>query len=85
MLFRSGHSALHGRTLASGTQGLFQQRALCGGQFRRDISEHPGAAAVIAAVGESPNAMGYAGYNHLTPMVRAVALAPGVAGHPARR
>ncbi|WP_394426249.1 PstS family phosphate ABC transporter substrate-binding protein [Vreelandella stevensii] len=70
-----GHIALHGRTLASGTQGLFQQRALCGGQFRRDISEHPGAAAVIAAVGESPNAMGYAGYNHLTPMVRAVALA----------
>ena len=27
-----------------------------------------------SAVGESPNAMGYAGYNHLNPMVRALPL-----------
>ncbi|WP_188639909.1 PstS family phosphate ABC transporter substrate-binding protein [Vreelandella lutescens] len=69
-----GKIALHGRNLASGTHGLFQERALCNGQFRRDISEHPGSSAVIAAVGESPNAMGYAGYNHLNPMVRALPL-----------
>lgn len=69
-----GQIALHGRNLASGTHGLFQQRALCGGQFRADISEHLGSSAVIAAVGESPNAMGYAGYNHLSPMVRALHL-----------
>lgn len=69
-----GKIALHGRNLASGTHGLFQERALCTGQFRRDISEHPGSSAVIAAVGESPNAMGYAGYNHLNPMVRALPL-----------
>ncbi|WP_254436425.1 PstS family phosphate ABC transporter substrate-binding protein [Vreelandella aquamarina] len=69
-----GKIALHGRNLASGTHGLFQNRALCNGQFRRDISEHPGSSAVIAAVGESPNAMGYAGYNHLNPMVRALPL-----------
>ena len=37
-------------------------------------SEHPGSSAVIAAVGESFNAMGYAGYNHLNPMVRALRL-----------
>ncbi|WP_404376304.1 PstS family phosphate ABC transporter substrate-binding protein [Vreelandella aquamarina] len=72
-----GKIALHGRNLASGTHGLFQERALCSGQFRRDISEHPGSSAVIAAVGESPNAMGYAGYNHLNPMVRAVPLISG--------
>jgi len=69
-----GKIALHGRNLASGTHGLFQDRALCNGEFRRDISEHPGSSAVIAAVGESPNAMGYAGYNHVTPMVRALPL-----------
>ena len=69
-----GHIALHGRNLASGTHGLFQAKVLCGGNFRPDISEHPGSSAVIAAVGESPNAMGYAGYNHLTPMVHALRL-----------
>ncbi|NYS76403.1 MULTISPECIES: phosphate ABC transporter substrate-binding protein [Halomonadaceae] len=69
-----GSIALHGRNLASGTHGLFQQRALCGGLFRNDISEHPGSSAVVAAVGESANAMGYAGFNHLTPAVRAVSL-----------
>ena len=70
-----GRIALHGRNLASGTHGLFQQQALCSGQFRVDISEHPGSSAVVAAVGESPNAMGYAGFNHLTPMVKALPLA----------
>lgn len=69
-----GRIALHGRNLASGTHGLFQQQALCGGQFRADISEHPGSSAVVAAVSESPNAMGYAGFNHLTPMVKALRL-----------
>ncbi|MFS8173510.1 PstS family phosphate ABC transporter substrate-binding protein [Vreelandella titanicae] len=69
-----GSIALHGRNLASGTHGLFQQRALCGGLFRNDISEHPGSSAVVAAVGESANAMGYAGFNHLTPAVHALSL-----------
>ena len=69
-----GSIALHGRNLASGSHGLFQARALCGGHFRNDISEHSGSSAVVAAVGESANAMGYAGYNHLTPAVRAVSL-----------
>jgi phosphate transport system substrate-binding protein len=69
-----GSIALHGRNLASGTYGLFQQRALCGGHFRNDISEHPGSSAVVAAVGESANAMGYAGFNHLTPAVHALSL-----------
>lgn len=69
-----GRIALHGRNLASGTHALFQRRALCGGEFRRDISEHPGSAAVVAAVGESPGAMGYAGYHHLSAAVRGLSL-----------
>jgi phosphate transport system substrate-binding protein len=70
-----GKIALHGRNLASGTYGLFRQWALCGGEFRHDISEYPGSAAVIAAVGKSPGAMGYAAYNHLTPMVKPLGIA----------
>lgn len=69
-----GAIALHGRNSASGTYGLFQQRALCGGEFRPMLSQHPGASAVVAAVGESPGSIGYAGYHHLTPNVKAVSL-----------
>ncbi|WP_447556630.1 PstS family phosphate ABC transporter substrate-binding protein [Vreelandella sp. EE22] len=69
-----GRIALHGRNLASGTFDLFRQRALCGGRFRADISEYPGSSAVVAAVGNSPDAMGYTGYHHLTPMVRALSI-----------
>lgn len=68
------HIALHGRNTVSGTYGLFQQRALCGGKFRRDVSEHPGSSPVVAAVGESPGAMGYAGYSHLNALVKALSI-----------
>jgi len=71
----SGPIALHGRNITSGTYGLFRQRLLCDGDFRPDISEYMGASAVVAAVGESYAAMGYSGYNHLTPSVRALPLA----------
>ncbi len=69
-----GAISLHGRNSASGTYGLFQQRALCGGAFRPTLSQHPGASAAVAAVGESPGSIGYAGYHHLTPNVKAVSL-----------
>ncbi|RDB44044.1 phosphate ABC transporter substrate-binding protein [Halomonas sp. DQ26W] len=65
---------LHGRNLASGSYGLFRQRALCDGQYRRRLNEHPGSAAVVAAVSESLDAIGYAGLNHLTPGIKALAL-----------
>jgi phosphate transport system substrate-binding protein len=68
------HIALHGRNIASGTHDLFQQRALCGGDFRRDVSEHPGTSPVVAAVGESPGAMGYAGYSHVNALVKALSI-----------
>jgi len=70
----SGRIELHGRNLASGTYGLFRQRALCGGEYRQALNEHPGSAAVVAAVGETRSAIGYAGLNHLTASVKAVAL-----------
>lgn len=64
---------LHGRNVASGTHGLFSQVALCGGGFQPRLNEHPGSAAVVAAVAAEPSAIGYVGLNHLTPSVRAVA------------
>ncbi|MDR9437923.1 MAG: phosphate ABC transporter substrate-binding protein [Halomonas sp.] len=68
-----GRIRLHGRNAASGTHGLFRRVALCDGYFRPEINEHPGSAAVVAAVTEDPRAMGYAGLNHLTPGVKALA------------
>jgi phosphate transport system substrate-binding protein len=70
----AGRIDLQGRNAASGTHGLFRRRALCGGDFRVRLDEHPGSAAVVAAVAASPTAMGYAGLNHLMPGVRALAL-----------
>ncbi|WP_416138608.1 PstS family phosphate ABC transporter substrate-binding protein [Halomonas sp. HK25] len=67
-----GRVSLHGRNVASGTHDLFRLRGLCGGRFRLDVNEHPGSAAVVAAVAAEPAAIGYAGLNHLTPAVRAV-------------
>jgi phosphate transport system substrate-binding protein len=64
---------LHGRNVASGTHGLFRRDALCGGHFRLRLNEHPGSAAAVAAVAAEPSAIGYAGLNHLTASVKAVA------------
>ncbi|MEQ6887129.1 phosphate ABC transporter substrate-binding protein [Halomonas sp. CS7] len=68
-----GRIRLHGRNAASGTQALFRRVALCDGFFRPAVNEHPGSAAVVAAVAEDPRAIGYAGLNHLTPGVKALA------------
>ncbi|MBE0488511.1 MAG: phosphate ABC transporter substrate-binding protein [Halomonas sp.] len=68
-----GRISLHGRNVASGTHDFFRLRGLCGGRFRLDVNEHPGSAAVVAAVAAEPAAIGYAGLNHLTPAVRALA------------
>ncbi|MFY0989011.1 PstS family phosphate ABC transporter substrate-binding protein [Halomonas sp. C05BenzN] len=64
---------LHGRNVASGTHGQFRRDTLCNGHFRLRLNEHPGSAAVVAAVAAEPSAIGYAGLNHLTASVRAVA------------
>lgn len=49
-----------GRNSASGTWGFFKQQALCNGDFRNDIGEYPGSAAVVQAVGNTLNSIGYA-------------------------
>ena len=49
-----------GRNSASGTWGFFKQQALCNGDFRNDVGEYPGSAAVVQAVAGTINAIGYA-------------------------
>lgn len=49
-----------GRNSASGTWGFFKQQALCNGDFRHDVSEYPGSAAVVQAVSNTLNSIGYA-------------------------
>lgn len=56
-----------GRNSASGTWGFFRQQALCNGDFRNDVSEYPGSAAVIQAVAGTLNGIGYASMGvHMT-------------------
>ncbi len=74
LAFPAGPIVLQGRNAVSGTHGLFRREGLCGGSFRPEVNEHPGSAAVVAAVADDPLAIGYAGLNHLTAGVRAVPL-----------
>lgn len=48
------------RNSASGTWGFFKQQALCNGDFRNDVGEYPGSAAVVQAVAGTLNGIGYA-------------------------
>ncbi|OON38047.1 phosphate ABC transporter substrate-binding protein [Izhakiella australiensis] len=49
-----------GRNSASGTWGFFKHRVLCQGDFRNDVAEFPGSSAVVQAVANTRNAIGYA-------------------------
>ncbi|ERL50948.1 PstS family phosphate ABC transporter substrate-binding protein [Halomonas huangheensis] len=72
----SGRIHVHGRNAVSGTHELFRRAALCDGNFRVTVNASPGSAAVVAAVGSDPGAIGYAGLNHLTADVHTVAIGP---------
>jgi phosphate transport system substrate-binding protein len=61
-----------GRNTASGTFELFRETALCGGRYRPDVVQFPGAGAIIAAVAAHPHAIGYVGVGSINATVRAV-------------
>ncbi|QHM76397.1 Phosphate-binding protein PstS [Mixta theicola] len=64
-----------GRNSASGTWGYFKQQALCSGDFRNDVGEYPGSAAVVQAVAGNLNAIGYASFGFHISGVKMLALA----------
>lgn len=68
--------ALYGRNSVSGTYGYFKERALCKGDFKRNVAEQPGSASVVQSVTGQLNAIGYSGIGYKTSGVRALPLAP---------
>ena len=66
---------LFGRNSVSGTYGYFKEAALCGGDFKPNVNEQPGSAAVVQAVSQSINSIGYSGMGYRTASVHAVPLA----------
>jgi len=69
--------SLYGRNSVSGTYGFFKEKALFKGDFKNAVNEQPGSAAVINAIANDPQGIGYSGIGYLTADVRALPLAPG--------
>ena len=67
--------ALYGRNSVSGTYGYYKERALCKGDFKRNVAEQPGSASVVQSVTVQINAIGYSGIGYKTSGVRALPLA----------
>jgi len=70
-----GDIQLFGRNSVSGTYGYFKSKALCKGDFKNSVNEQPGSAAVVQAISQSKNAIGYSGIGYVTSGVRLVPLA----------
>ncbi|MFP5301636.1 phosphate ABC transporter substrate-binding protein [Cobetia sp. SIMBA_158] len=70
-----------GRSATSGTYGAFRRIALCDGDFRLDVSEQPGSASIIGAVGSSPNGIGYASFSTSSPLVKQLSVSREAGGH----
>lgn len=67
--------ALYGRNSVSGTYGYFKEKALCKGDFKRNVAEQPGSASVVQSVTGQIGAIGYSGIGYKTSGVRALPLA----------
>jgi phosphate transport system substrate-binding protein len=67
--------SLYGRNSASGTYAYFKEHALGKGDFKDEVKEQPGSAAVVQGVAKDRAAIGYSGIGYRTSEVRAVPLA----------
>ncbi|GMV81254.1 MAG: hypothetical protein AMXMBFR7_24380 [Planctomycetota bacterium] len=66
--------SLYGRNSASGTYGFFKDEALFKGDFKDEVKEQPGSAAVVQGVTVDKFGAGYSGIGYMTAGVRAVPL-----------
>ncbi len=64
--------SLYGRNSASGTYGFFKEHALFRGDFKDNVKEQPGSAAVVHGVSRDRYGIGYSGIGYRTTGVRAV-------------
>jgi phosphate transport system substrate-binding protein len=67
--------SMYGRNSASGTYGFFKEHVLKTGDFKDEVKEQPGSAAVVQSVTVDRFAIGYSGIGYATAGVRAVPLA----------
>src|SRR5947207_12439988 len=67
--------SLYGRNSASGTYGFFKEHTLKNGDFKDEVKEQPGSAAVVQGITVDRFAIGYSGIGYATAGVRAVSLA----------
>lgn len=72
--------SLYGRNSASGTYGYFKEHVLRNGDFKDEVKEQPGSAAVVQGVTVDRYAIGYSGIGYATAGVRAVPLAEQAGG-----
>jgi phosphate transport system substrate-binding protein len=66
--------SLYGRNSASGTYGFFKEHMLKNGDYKDEVKEQPGSAAVVQGVTVDRYAIGYSGIGYATAGVRAVPL-----------
>jgi len=66
--------SLYGRNSASGTYGFFKEHTLKNGDYKDQVKEQPGSAAVVQGVTVDKFAIGYSGIGYATAGVRAVPL-----------
>jgi phosphate transport system substrate-binding protein len=74
--------SLYGRNSASGTYGYFKEHALFKGDYKDEVKEQPGSAAVVQAVASDRYAIGYSGIGYKTADVREVPLKATAADEP---
>jgi len=74
--------SLYGRNSASGTYGYFKEHALFKGDYKDEVKEQPGSAAVVQAVSSDRYAIGYSGIGYKTADVREVPLKATAADEP---
>ena len=67
--------SLYGRNSASGTYGYFKEHVLRNGDYKDEVKEQPGSAAVVQGVTVDRFAVGYSGIGYSTAGVRAVPMA----------
>jgi phosphate transport system substrate-binding protein len=67
--------SLFGRNSASGTYGFFKEHTMKNGDYKDEVKEQPGSAAVVQGVTVDRYAVGYSGIGYTTAGVRAVPLA----------
>jgi phosphate transport system substrate-binding protein len=66
--------SLYGRNSASGTYGFFKEHVLKNGDYKDEVKEQPGSAAVVQGATVDRFAMGYSGIGYATAGVRPVPL-----------